>query len=161
MSRTRRGKQGIGFRRIPTESSRSEPSAKRLSIIARPAHASSALYALADAEGICSHPPHFSVCVYPAFNRAPANMPPNHKPSVIIVGAGEFGAATACSLLKSGRYGSVTILDRAQTLPAMDAASCDINKVVRYDYADPMYSELARIAIGEWNKPEWKGIYYQ
>jgi len=43
----------------------------------------------------------------------------------------------------------------------MDAASCDINKVVRYDYADPMYSELARIAIGEWNKPEWKGIYYQ
>lgn len=84
-----------------------------------------------------------------------------YKLSVLIVGAGEFGAATACSLLKSGRYGKITVLDRATTLPAMDAASCDINKVVRYDYIDPMYSNLAMEAIKEWQKPEWKGIYHQ
>ncbi|WVQ81936.1 hypothetical protein IAT38_004063 [Cryptococcus sp. DSM 104549] len=83
------------------------------------------------------------------------------KPSVLIVGAGEFGASTAVSLLRSGKYGQVTVIDRAPQLPAMDAASCDINKVVRFDYIDPVYANLAREAITEWNKDEWKGIYYQ
>jgi len=41
----------------------------------------------------------------------------------------------------------------------MDAASCDIHKVVRYDYADELQSDLAREAIMEWQKEEWKGIY--
>ncbi|WRT64455.1 uncharacterized protein IL334_001387 [Kwoniella shivajii] len=83
------------------------------------------------------------------------------KPSVVIVGAGEFGAATAVSLLQSGKYSKVTVLDRAAVLPAMDAASCDINKVVRFDYVDEDYCRLARQAIDVWNKEEWKGIYYQ
>jgi sarcosine oxidase/L-pipecolate oxidase len=83
------------------------------------------------------------------------------KPSVVIVGAGELGAATAVSLLRSGKYGRVTVIDRAAELPAMDAASCDINKVVRFDYMDDDYSVLARRAIDEWNKADWKGIYHQ
>lgn len=83
------------------------------------------------------------------------------QPSVLIVGAGEFGAGTAVSLLRSGAYSKVTVLDRASVLPASDAASCDINKVVRWDYADPQYVKLARRAIDEWNKEEWKGIYHQ
>ncbi|GFZ51120.1 hypothetical protein JCM24511_08878 [Saitozyma sp. JCM 24511] len=83
------------------------------------------------------------------------------KPSVVIVGAGELGAATAVSLLRSGKYERVTVIDRAVELPAIDAASCDINKVVRFDYMDDDYSVLARRAIDEWNKDEWKGIYHQ
>ncbi|KAK8870079.1 hypothetical protein IAR55_000649 [Kwoniella newhampshirensis] len=83
------------------------------------------------------------------------------KPSVLIVGAGEFGAATAVSLLRSNLYSAITVLDRASTLPASDAASCDINKVVRFDYADEDYAVLARKAIEEWNKEDWKGIYHQ
>lgn len=82
------------------------------------------------------------------------------KPSVLIVGAGEFGASTAVSLLKTGQYGKVTVLDRASVLPAMDAASTDMNKVVRWDYSDPDYSLLARKAIDIWNE-DFKGIYFQ
>ncbi|WWC66980.1 uncharacterized protein I206_100887 [Kwoniella pini CBS 10737] len=83
------------------------------------------------------------------------------KPTVLIIGAGELGASTAVSLLRSGKYGKVTVIDRAETLPALDAASCDINKVVRFDYIDEDYALLAKKAIDEWNKPEWKGIYHQ
>ena len=83
------------------------------------------------------------------------------KTSVLIVGAGEFGTSTAVSLLRTGKYSKVTVIDRAPVLPAVDAASTDINKVVRWDYSDADYCRLAREAIVEWNKPEWKGIYHQ
>lgn len=83
-----------------------------------------------------------------------------NKPSVLIVGAGEFGSTTAVELLRSGNYGSVTILDRATTLPALDAASTDINKVVRYDYADAEYAALACEAVRRWEQPQWKGVYF-
>jgi sarcosine oxidase/L-pipecolate oxidase len=81
------------------------------------------------------------------------------KPTVLIVGAGEFGATTAVELLKSGNYSTVTILDRAPVIPAMDAASTDINKVVRFDYTDADYAKLAREAVERWRQPKWKGIY--
>jgi sarcosine oxidase/L-pipecolate oxidase len=81
------------------------------------------------------------------------------KPSVLIVGAGEFGATTAVELLRSGNYSTVTIIDRASVIPAMDAASTDINKVVRFDYTDADYAKLAREAVIRWRDPKWKGIY--
>jgi len=81
------------------------------------------------------------------------------KTSVLIVGAGEFGAGTALSLLKTGNY-TVTMIDRAPELPALDAASTDINKVVRWDYSDKDYAKLAREAIDVWNR-DYKGIYFQ
>ncbi|ORY84108.1 FAD dependent oxidoreductase [Leucosporidium creatinivorum] len=80
--------------------------------------------------------------------------------SVLIVGAGEFGCSTAISLLKSGRYSSVTILDRAEVLPAEDAASTDISKVVRYDYSDPDYSRLAKEAITRWTQ-DFPDVYHE
>lgn len=83
------------------------------------------------------------------------------KPSVLIVGAGEFGATTAVELLRSGNYSSVTILDRAETIPAVDAASTDINKAVRFDYPDEAYAVLAHEAVQRWSKPEWKGVYFR
>lgn len=83
------------------------------------------------------------------------------KPSVLIVGAGEFGASAAVDILRSGKYGTVTIIDKAPQLPALDAASTDINKAVRWDYEIPEYAELARLAIQRWNEDDWKGIYYQ
>lgn len=84
-----------------------------------------------------------------------------NKPSVLIVGSGEFGSTTAVELLRSGNYSTVTILDRAETIPAIDAASTDINKVVRFDYADNDYAVLAHEAIQRWSRPEWKGIYFK
>lgn len=56
---------------------------------------------------------------------------------VIIVGAGIFGVSTALFMLERGGY-DVTILDKSKVLPAPDAASTDLNKIVRNgDYADP------------------------
>jgi 2-polyprenyl-6-methoxyphenol hydroxylase-like FAD-dependent oxidoreductase len=43
-------------------------------------------------------------------------------PSVLILGAGCFGLSTAYELLQRG-YQNVTIVDRANELPAPDAAS--------------------------------------
>ena len=81
--------------------------------------------------------------------------------SLLIVGAGEFGATTALAALKSGRYFPVTVIDRSSVLPAPDAASCDINKVIRFDYGSPFYAELAREALRKWNEPEWADIYHE
>ncbi|KAK7691747.1 hypothetical protein QCA50_005147 [Cerrena zonata] len=78
---------------------------------------------------------------------------------VVIVGAGCFGLSTAFHLLRRG-FTSVTILDRSPILPAPDAASTDINKIVRSSYADKFYTKLALDAIAEWkNTDEWKDTY--
>jgi sarcosine oxidase/L-pipecolate oxidase len=46
---------------------------------------------------------------------------------ILIVGAGVFGISTAYHLLKRG-FKNVTVVDRAEELPAPDAASTDLNK---------------------------------
>ncbi|EJT96749.1 FAD dependent oxidoreductase [Dacryopinax primogenitus] len=79
---------------------------------------------------------------------------------VIIIGSGAFGLSTAYHLLKTGRY-RVTVLERAPAGLAVDAASTDINKIVRSDYSDMFYARLAKEAIEEWRKPEWKGTYHE
>jgi len=73
---------------------------------------------------------------------------------VIIVGAGCFGVSTAVHLLQengsSGSIYAVTVIDASDTIPAPDAASTDINKIVRSSYSDPFYTSLARAAMREW-----------
>jgi sarcosine oxidase/L-pipecolate oxidase len=69
-----------------------------------------------------------------------ASSTPSPKPAVVIVGAGAFGLSTAYHLLKSG-YTSVTVLDRAEHLPAVDAASTDMNKGVLL-FPIPLYYDI-------------------
>ncbi|KAF8270483.1 FAD dependent oxidoreductase [Lactarius quietus] len=79
--------------------------------------------------------------------------------AIIIVGAGCFGISTAYHLLQRG-YTDITILDRSQKLPAPDAASTDINKIIRTSYSDVFYTRLARDAIQEWKKSDdWGDCY--
>lgn len=78
---------------------------------------------------------------------------------VIIVGAGCFGLSTAYRLLQRG-FTDVTVLDRSESLPAPDAASTDLNKIVRTCYSDIFYTQLARDAIQEWREiDEWGDTY--
>lgn len=57
---------------------------------------------------------------------------------------------------------NVTILEKCETVPAPDAASTDINKIIRAgDYADPHLAKLAVDAVEHWRKPEWKGCYHE
>ncbi|KAJ5595405.1 FAD dependent oxidoreductase [Penicillium hispanicum] len=83
---------------------------------------------------------------------------------VLIVGAGIFGISTAYHLAKrSSNPSNITILDRASP-PSGDAASTDINKIVRADYSSSLYMELGFEAIEAWNNyPLFvnAGVYHQ
>lgn len=71
--------------------------------------------------------------------------------------------STALWMLKESpeKY-NVTILEKCTTVPAPDAASTDINKIVRAgDYADPHLAKLSVDAVEHWRQPEWQGCYHE
>ncbi|KAH9886133.1 FAD dependent oxidoreductase [Xylariomycetidae sp. FL2044] len=86
-------------------------------------------------------------------------MPTNKSSSVIIVGGGAFGTSTAYHLASRG-YTSVTVLDRFDA-PSKDSAACDLNKVIRTDYPNPLYAKLGQEAMTEWKDPKslFAGLY--
>ncbi|KAJ7106043.1 FAD dependent oxidoreductase [Mycena crocata] len=87
-------------------------------------------------------------------------MAPNNR-RTLIVGSGCFGLSTALELLKRG-WSDVTVIDRAQTLPASDGASNDFNRIVRTSYSDPFYAKLAQDAIKAWKiQDEWEDAYHE
>ncbi|CAO3637440.1 unnamed protein product [Cunninghamella blakesleeana] len=72
-------------------------------------------------------------------------------PKVIIVGGGCFGLSTAYALSLKEEY-EVVVFDR-ESIPAPDAASTDINKIVRYDYgSDTLYMKLMMEALPLWQQ---------
>ncbi|GJJ08115.1 hypothetical protein Clacol_002323 [Clathrus columnatus] len=80
---------------------------------------------------------------------------------VIIAGAGAFGLSTAYHLLQRG-WKRVIIYDQSSTLPAPDAASTDLNKVVRSSYTDATYTRLTREALQSWrDKSIWGDAYHE
>ncbi|KIK22355.1 hypothetical protein PISMIDRAFT_505957 [Pisolithus microcarpus 441] len=92
---------------------------------------------------------------------APAPLPLHPATSkILIIGAGTFGLSTAYHLQEDG-FKDITVLDKAAELPALDAASTDINKVVRSTYADSFYTQLARDTIARWKDPMWEGCYHE
>ena len=82
--------------------------------------------------------------------------------SVLIVGAGVFGASTAYHLaLQYEDASKITVIDRTQPSPE-PAASTDINKIVRADYSSAFYANLAYEAIEAWAEwPELKDYYHR
>lgn len=86
---------------------------------------------------------------------------PRHS-SILIVGAGIFGASTVYHLsLTHPDVSSITILDRSP-FPSPKAASSDINKIVRADYGSPFYMALAYEAMDAWATwPLLKEFYHQ
>ncbi|KAJ6151461.1 hypothetical protein N7470_007058 [Penicillium chermesinum] len=83
---------------------------------------------------------------------------------ILIVGAGIFGVSTAYHLAKRlPAPSSITLLDRAPP-PSGNAASTDINKIIRADYSSPLYMNLAFEAIQAWlHDPLFAnaGVYHQ
>jgi sarcosine oxidase / L-pipecolate oxidase len=78
---------------------------------------------------------------------------------VIIVGGGTFGTTTAYYLAKKG-YTDVIVLDRFP-VPSLEAAGTDINKVVRTEYPDPLYTKMASDSRDLWRDPNglFSGLY--
>lgn len=85
------------------------------------------------------------------------------KSSYIIVGAGIFGVSTAYHLIRKYPGASVTLVDRdAFDADNRVAASWDWNKVMRADYDDPVYCELALEAQDIFTSdPLWKPYFHQ
>ena len=72
------------------------------------------------------------------------------EPTILIIGAGTFGTSAAYHLAQNYQDASkITIVDRAQS-PPKPAAAVDINRVIRTDYAKPMYNNLAYEAWHAW-----------
>ena len=70
--------------------------------------------------------------------------------TVLIIGAGTFGTSTACHLAQRYHDASrITVIDEFLS-PPKPAASVDINRVIRTDYPDSMYCDLAIEAIHPW-----------
>ncbi|GAA5946118.1 hypothetical protein JCM3775_004150 [Rhodotorula graminis] len=91
----------------------------------------------------------------------PGPQPPQ---TVLIVGAGEFGATAALALAEGpykGRADLITLVDRGVEPPAVDAASSDYNKIVRADYADGLYQRFAVDAMHEWRSPRWRDHFHE
>lgn len=81
---------------------------------------------------------------------------------ILIVGAGIFGTSTAYHLaLSHANPTRITVLDRAPA-PSPNAASSDINKIVRADYSKAFYMNLANEAMGYWtDSPIMKPHFHQ
>jgi sarcosine oxidase/L-pipecolate oxidase len=62
--------------------------------------------------------------------------------SILIIGRGTFGTLTAYHLATSG-YTNATVVDRFE-YPSTISAGNDLNKVVRSDYAEPLYADIAQ-----------------
>ena len=78
--------------------------------------------------------------------------------SYLIIGAGNFGAATALTLAKRGDA-KVTLVDTAG-YPNPRAASHDVNKIVRDDYPDQLYMRMLMKAMPEWRENKLYSDFY-
>lgn len=82
------------------------------------------------------------------------------EPTVLIIGAGTFGTSTAYHLAQHYKDPSrVTIIDQAPC-PPKPAASIDVNRVIRTDYANKLYCDLACETIHPWFWSEELGPYF-
>ncbi|KZS88241.1 FAD dependent oxidoreductase [Sistotremastrum niveocremeum HHB9708] len=90
-----------------------------------------------------------------------ASQQPSKSDKILIIGAGCFGLSSAYHLLKSG-YTNIVVVDQSDTLPAPNAASTDLNKIVRTSYSDIVYTKLAAEAIETWkDRDVWGDVYHE
>ncbi|KAI1459739.1 FAD dependent oxidoreductase [Annulohypoxylon moriforme] len=80
--------------------------------------------------------------------------------SSLILGAGTFGLSTAYHLAKAG-YTNVTVLEKSATFPPELSAGNDLNKILRAEYEDPFYAELALEALTAWKSPLFAPYYHE
>jgi hypothetical protein len=83
----------------------------------------------------------------------------NHAHDVVIIlGAGCFGGSTAYWLAKFG-VKDVILVDNTD-YPNPRAASHDINKIIRDDYPDPLYTRMLRHSMPLWRSGELLSARY-
>ncbi|KAF2193668.1 FAD dependent oxidoreductase [Zopfia rhizophila CBS 207.26] len=79
---------------------------------------------------------------------------------VIIVGGGAFGLSTALHLSLRG-YTNITVFEQDGQIPSRYSAANDLNKIMRVEYEDPFYTDLAVEAINAWKTPLFAPHFHQ
>ncbi|OTB00470.1 hypothetical protein M426DRAFT_65784 [Hypoxylon sp. CI-4A] len=79
---------------------------------------------------------------------------------ILIVGAGAFGLSTALHLTRAG-YTNITILDKGKEVPSGYSAANDVNKILRAEYEDRFYTDLAVEALEAWKTPLFAPHFHQ
>jgi sarcosine oxidase/L-pipecolate oxidase len=69
----------------------------------------------------------------------------NKTSPITILGSGTWGLSTALHLTNAG-YTNITVFDKAVEIPSRYSAGYDLNKIVRPEYEDPFYTELALVS---------------
>ena len=64
---------------------------------------------------------------------------------IAIIGGGAWGLSTALHLRRSG-YTKITVFERSESIPSPYSAAWDLNKIVRAEYEDKLYSKLALVS---------------
>ena len=64
---------------------------------------------------------------------------------VLILGGGAWGLSTALHMINKG-YIDITVIERAEQIPSRYSAAWDLNKIVRAEYEDAFYTELALVS---------------
>jgi sarcosine oxidase/L-pipecolate oxidase len=77
----------------------------------------------------------------------------------LLVGAGTFGASAALHLKQTHPDDEVILLDRTP-FPCPSASGHDLNKIVRAEYDDTLYMELALEALQHWKSDPVLQQYY-
>lgn len=75
---------------------------------------------------------------------AASQSPLAKNSQILIVGAGVFGLSTAFHLAQQG-YKNIKVLDR-EDIPSPYSAGHDLNKIIRAEYEDPFYTEIALVS---------------
>lgn len=70
---------------------------------------------------------------------------------IVIVGAGAFGLSTALHLSQNG-YSDIRVFEQDEEIPSKYSAANDINKIMRIEYEDPFYTDLALARDPEMNR---------
>lgn len=85
----------------------------------------------------------------------------NTDARVLIVGGGTYGLSTAYHMARAG-YKSITVLEAGDAIPSPLCAANDLNKIIRAEYEDPFYTDLALEAMTEWSgNPLFSPHYHQ
>ncbi|KAH0398555.1 oxygen oxidoreductase, partial [Aureobasidium melanogenum] len=79
---------------------------------------------------------------------------------IFILGGGAWGLSTALHLSRAG-HTNITVFERAETIPSPYSAAYDLNKIVRPEYEDSFYTDLALEAIEAWKTPLFGPYFHQ
>ena len=78
---------------------------------------------------------------------------------ISILGAGAWGLSTALHLIEAG-YTDVTVFDQASEIPSQYSGAYDLNKIVRAEYEDEFYTELALVS-GCISRQQGRGLFIE